>query len=156
MKRIIIGLVALAFILITSARAMAATATSSMSVSATVTGSARITSVGNVSFGNYDPTEPTTPNDANGSVTVRATKSLPYTIYIGATRTMSDGTNTLNYLLYSDAARTSAWGSTLATGQAYTSASNAESTKTIYGRIAVLQDVPAGAYSGTVTITLEF
>lgn len=156
MKRIIIGLVALAFILITSARAMAATATGTMSVSATVIGTARITGVGNITFGNYDPTEPTTPLDANGSVTVRATKSLPYTIYVGAARTMANGLNTLNYELYSDAARTSAWGSTLATGQAYTSASNAESVKTIYGRVAVLQDVPAGAYSGTVTITLEF
>lgn len=156
MKKILIGLVAMALIFAPAASAVAATDTANLNVSATVIGNARITSVGNVAFGNYDPTESTTALDANGSVTVRATKSLPYTVYIGAARTMSDGTNTLNYQLYSDAARTSAWGSTLATGQAYTSASNAESAKTIYGRIAVLQDVPAGNYSGTVTITLEF
>ncbi|MBI2358335.1 MAG: spore coat protein U domain-containing protein [Deltaproteobacteria bacterium] len=119
MKRIFIGLAALALIFAPVTSAMAATDTGSMTVSATVIGNAKITSVGNVSFGNYDPTESTTPLDANGSVAVRATKSLPYTIYVGATRTMSDGTNTLNYQLYSDAARTSAWGSTLATGQAY-------------------------------------
>lgn len=156
MKKISIGLIALAFILVSAASAMAATDTGTLNVSASVLGTARITSVGAMSFSNYDPTEPTTPNDADGSVAVRATKGLAYTIYVGATRTMSNGTDTLNYELYSDAGRSSVWGSTLAAGAAYTSAGNAISTKTIYGRIPVLQDVPAGAYSGTVTVTLEF
>lgn len=156
MKKMSIWMLGLGFIFITAGRTMAATSTGTLNVSATVISNARITSVGSISFGNYDPTEATTPLDANGSVTVTATKNLAYTIYIGATRTMSDGTNTLNYQLYSDAARSSAWGSTLAAGVGYTSAGNAASTKTIYGRVPVSQDVPAGSFSGTVTVTVEF
>jgi spore coat protein U-like protein len=69
---------------------------------------------------------------------------------------MTDGTDTLNYELYSDAPRSSIWGSTLATGESYTSTSNAETTYDIYGRVPALQDVGAGSYSDTVTITVEW
>jgi spore coat protein U-like protein len=156
MKKISIGLIALTFVLVSASSTMAATDTGTLNVSASVLGTARITSVGAMSFSNYDPTEPSAPNDATGSVSVRATKGLSYTIYIGAARTMSDGTDTLNYELYSDAPGSTVWGSTQPTGVGYTSAGNAVSTKTIYGRIPVLQDVPAGVYIGTVTVTLEF
>lgn len=135
--------------------AFAQTATDTLNVSATVLGKARIITVGDIDFGDYDPTD-TGNKDAGGSVTVRATKGLAYKIYIGADRSMSDGTDTLNYELYSDAGRTSAWGSTNATAESYTSTSNASTPRNIYGRIAALQDVQAGNYSDTVTITVEW
>jgi spore coat protein U-like protein len=89
-------------------------------------------------------------------VTVRATTGLPYTIYIGADRVMTDGTDNLNYELYSDGGRASVWGSTLATGEGYTSVSNAQVVYPIYGRVAALQNVGPGNYSDSVTITLEW
>ena len=135
--------------------AVADTDTDTLNVSATVLGKARIITVGDIDFGDYDPTD-TANTDATGSVTVRATKGLAYKIYVGADRSMTDGTDTLNYELYSDAGRTSAWGSTNPTAESYTSTSNAPSAKTIYGRISALQDVQAGNYADTVTITLEW
>ena len=135
--------------------AFADTDTGTLNVTATVLGKARIITIGDIAFGNYDPTDATA-TDANGSVTVRATKGLAYKVYIAADRTMTDGTDTLTYELYSDAARTSAWGSTNPTAESYTSTSNAPSAKTIYGRVAALQDVQAGSYTDTVVITLEW
>ena len=95
--------------------AWAQTATATLNVSATVIDSARIVSVGDITFGNYDPTS-TTATTANGSVTVTATKNLAYKIYIGADRTLTDGSNNLTYGLFSDAGLTNAWGSTEAAG----------------------------------------
>ena len=144
-----------AITLLVGGMAWAATDTDTLTVTATVVDSAQIISVGDIAFGNYDPTT-TVATDAGGSVTVRATSGMTYTIYIGADRTMTDGTDNLNYELFVDAPRTTAWGSTLATGEGYTAASNANVTYPIFGQIAALQDVGAGSYSDTVTITLEF
>lgn len=135
--------------------AMAAQDTGTLNVNANVQSVARITSITDINFGNYDPTS-LTDLDADGDVSVRATKGLAYNIYIGSDRVMTDGTDNLNYELYVDAGRTTAWGSTLATAENYTSAGNAISTKNIHGRVPALQDVQAGAYSDTVLITLEF
>jgi spore coat protein U-like protein len=131
------------------------TVTDTLSVTATVIESARIISVGDIAFGNYDPTDPSD-TTANGSVVISATDTTAYTVYIGADRTMTSGANNLTYELYSDAGLTSAWGSTLATGESYTSTGIANATRTIYGEIAAGQDVPAGAYTDTVTITVEW
>jgi spore coat protein U-like protein len=139
----------------TAGSAMAQTDTDTLTVTATVLDAALITSVGDIAFGNYDPTD-SVPTDADGSVTIRATDGLLYTVYIGADRSMTFGAYNLDYELYSDAARSSVWGSTFATGESYTSTSNAEMTYDIYGRVAALQDVGAGAYSDTVTITVEW
>jgi spore coat protein U-like protein len=136
--------------------AMAQTDTDTLTVSATVIEAARIITVGDINFGNYDPTNPTA-NDAQGTVQIRATNGMTYTVYIeDPPREMTDGTDTLSYELYSDAARTSVWGSTLGTGEGYTSTGNAPVTYDIYGRVAALQDVGAGSYSQTVDITVEW
>jgi spore coat protein U-like protein len=134
---------------------LAQTATDTLTVTANVAATARITSVGNIVFGNYDTTDPVN-LDADGSVSVRATNGLPYEIYIGADRTMTSGPNNLLYELYSDAARTLVWGSASGSGVSYTSITNAVQTYNIYGRVAALQDVVIGAYSDTVTITMEW
>jgi spore coat protein U-like protein len=141
--------------LLVGGTAWAATDTDTLTVTATVIDSAQILSVGNIAFGNYDPTNATA-TDANGSVTVRATTGLGYTVYIGADRVMTDGSDNLNYELYSDGARSSVWGSTLGTGESYTAATNANVTYTIYGQVSALQNVGPGSYSDTVTITLEW
>ncbi len=157
MKRLIVIVMTFALIL-TAGSAMALTDTSPLTVNATVVGNCRITGTGTISFTNYDPTD-SSPNNADGSVTVRCTNGVSYTIYIGTDRTMNSGStgDSLPYELYSDAARSSVWGSTLAAGEGYASISNAESTKTIYGQIAAYEDVQAaGDYTDTVTITVEW
>ncbi len=144
-----------AIALLSGGAAMAQTDTDTLTVTATVIDSAQITAVGDIAFGNYDPTS-AADTDADGSVTIRATTGLTYDIYIGADRSMTDGSENLAYELYTDATRTAAWGSTQATGVNDTSSSNAEVTYDIYGRVAARQDVGPGAYSDTVTITLEW
>lgn len=127
-----------------------------LNVTANVVGRARIEQVETLPFTNYDPTEPTTPNDASSSVTVRATKGLPYKIHIAANRSLTNGSTNLAYELYTEPARTNVWGSTLASAPTYTSTGNSPAARTVYGRIAPLQDVPSGNYSGSVTVTVEW
>jgi len=140
---------------ITSGSVYAATATDTLTVSATVSDQCRVKSVTDINFGVYDPTEETTPTDADGDFTFKCTKDTGYDLYITGARSMTDGTNTISYELYTNSGRTTAW-STTSPGVTGTSASNADDTRGIYGRITPAQDVPAGSYSGTVTITVEY
>lgn len=127
-----------------------------LNVTANVVGRARIEQVGTLAFTDYDPTNPTSPNDASSSLTVRATKGLNYKIHISNNRTLTNGSTNLGYELYTDSARTNVWGSTLASGPTYTSTGNAQTNRAVYGRILPLQDVPSGNYGGSVTLTVEW
>lgn len=127
-----------------------------LNVTANVVSRARIEQVGTLAFTNYDPTEPTNPNDATSSLTVGATKGLSYKVHITDNRSLTNGSTNLAYELYTDSARSNVWGSTLASAPTFTSAGNAQATRTVYGRIAPLQDVPSGNYSGSVTVTVEW
>jgi spore coat protein U-like protein len=152
-KSLLTSLVIGAFVL-TAGSAFAATATNTLNASATVTNGCRVLSVTDISFGSYDPTDPTD-TDAAGDFTFRCTKGTGYDIYITGSRTMTDGTDTLNFELYTDAARTSAWQSA-SPGVTGTTASNAPDTRDIYGRISAQQNVGVGSYTGSVTITVEY
>ena len=156
MKKVLIVLVTMVFVLATTS-AFAATATQGLLVSANVAASCRITSVTDVTFLTpYDPTDPVPNDSGTGDFTFRCTRGTSYDLYIaGLPREMTDGTDLLSYELYQDAARTSAWPSALP-GVGGVSANNAPVTRNIYGRIAALQDVGVGAYSQTVTITVEY
>ncbi len=138
-----------------SGMATAATSTGTLNVDATVVGSCSVEGTTAINFGNYDPTS-ATPTDSAGDVQVRCTKNTAYTVYIGADRSMTDGTDTLNYELYSDAGRSSAWGDTLGTGVGYTAPDNNTAAHTIYGRVSALQNVGVGTYTDTVTVTVEY
>ena len=155
MKKIVIVLVAMMFVLAT-ASAFAETATSSLQVSANVAASCRISSVTNVVFTNpYDPTDPANNDSGTGDFSFRCTRGTSYDLYITGTRQMASGGDTLNFELYTNAARTTTWPSS-SPGVTGTSGSNAPITRDIYGRINALQDVQAGAYTGTVTITVQY
>lgn len=148
--------VAAGFGLVASSAAQVTTDTATLNVTATVVNKARITSVTAIAFGDYDPTD-SNPTDADGSVTVRATKALAYEIYVTGTREMSDTSGqTLDYELYSDSGRTTVWGDSSGDGLDFKSTSNAETTYTIYGRVSALQDVSAASFSDTVTVTVEY
>ena len=76
---------------------------------------------------------------------------------------MLSGANPLNYNLYFDAAYTQVRGDGTGgsqTGGANFTLSNSNktdsTTSTIYGRAPALQDVAAGTYSDTITVTITY
>jgi spore coat protein U-like protein len=115
-----------------------------------------------VAFGTYDPHSGTA-TDGVGSITLSCDKNNAPTMTVGistgqsggyATRRMSAGAWTLNYNLYTSATRTTVWGD----GSGGTSAPTppGPGTYTIYGRIAPLQNVGAGSYSDSVSVTITY
>jgi spore coat protein U-like protein len=153
MKRILILFAVTAFVVAASS-AFAGQATNSLSASAAVNSNCRFVSVTDIAFGTYDPTDPAD-TDADGDFTFRCSKNTAYDIYVTGTRQMTKGADTLNFEIYSDAGRTTVWPST-SPGVTGTSASNAPDTRSVYGRVSALQDAATGAYSGSVTITIDF
>jgi len=73
-------------------------------------------------------------------------------------RTMRKGPEVLNYNLYLNAARTTIWGDGSGGTSVYSGSISSGSTVDliVYGRVPALQNVSAGAYSDTVTVTFEF
>ncbi len=69
---------------------------------------------------------------------------------------MTNGTNTLQYNLYTTSGHTNVWGD--GTGSTRTVGGNgtSSSTQTIYGNIPAGQDVSAGTYSDSITLTISF
>ena len=118
-----------------------------------------------VSFGSYDVFA-STPTDTTGTVSFTCTGNADVTITLskggGSTfnpRTLSGGTDTLNYNLYKDAARTTIWGDGTGSTSSYTQLNVPNSTAqnlTIYARIPAAQDVSAGTYTDSVTVTIDF
>lgn len=142
----------------------AADATTTMGISATVLSACSI-NANNLAFGNYNPTS-ATPTDATSTIDVICTTGTSYTVALNAgttsgttvsTRKMASGANRLDYALYSDSARSTNWGNTPGTDTpAATVAGVIPSTFTVYGRVAAQQNVPAGSYTDTVTITVTY
>ena len=153
MKRLVIAVVT-AVILLSAGAVMAATATDTLTVQATCIDVCMISSTTDVDFGAYDPTDPLPNTDGQGSITFRCTKGSTYEVYIVRNNVMN-GPDTLNYELYTDLARTAVFPSGL-TGSPDTSACIASMTRQIYGKIPALQDAAAGAYSESVTATVEY
>jgi spore coat protein U-like protein len=156
-RLLLIGFVML-FALIAANIGMAQTTVDdTFDVTATVAESCRITSVPDINFGAYDPTDPA-PNDEAGSINLRCVRGTDYGTYITGTREMDSVTSgdTLTFELYSDAGHTTAY-LDATPGITGTALSNAEITSDIYGRIAALQDVGVGAdYTVTLTATVEY
>jgi spore coat protein U-like protein len=74
---------------------------------------------------------------------------------------LAAGTDLLNYNLYRDAGRSIVWGSTLGTNtvtQNLTVPNRASrsATFTIFARVNALQDVRAGTYNDSLTVTVTF
>jgi spore coat protein U-like protein len=132
----------------------AGTATGTLTVSATVAAACQISSVGNISFGAYDPLS-SSPQDADGTMTFRCVKGTSYKTYIAGTRTMAGGGNILAFQLYSDSGRTGVFADSNA-GNSVTAISNAPVIQSIYGRIDSGQDVPAASYSTILIATVEY
>jgi spore coat protein U-like protein len=156
----------------TAASALAGTGTTSFTVTATVVNDCIISST-NIAFGNYDPTTAAALT-ATGGVSAKCTKGDAVSVALNQgtnpagsstaavpARQMISGTNVLPYHIYIAASpSTTEWGSgAVGTNEpaAQTAASvNTALTFTTYGSLPAGADVPAGAYTDTVTATVTF
>ena len=149
-----------------------APATSTVGASLTIGANCHITASSTVNFNTVDPTLATDAN-GSGSIDVKCTKGTTLTdikldaggSFTGGSRRMTDGTDFVAYSLYKDSSHTIAWGDDNATINAssqfggfagFTSAVVAQNFP-IYGLVlATDEDVPTGAYSDTVNVTVDF
>jgi spore coat protein U-like protein len=131
-----------------------------LAVPATARAACTIDATGAVAFGLYDPTS-ATPADSTGTITYTCTSAALVTLSTGGSATfnprrMSAGANTLNYNLYADAARTQIWGDFTAGTTIRFAAAGSSVAMSVYGRVPSLQNVNAGSYIDTVTVTFFF
>lgn len=132
-------------------------------------------SSGGINFSTYDPLLAANTNvTGNIRVTCGVLSGLvalgvSYGIQLSAggsgsftTRQLSKGASKLNYNLYVDSARTTVWGdgsgATQTVDAAYTVALGAATYQdyTVYGRVPMLQNVAAGAYTDSLVVTINY
>ena len=119
-------------------------------------------SAGTLSFGTYAPGTATT---GTGTVSVNCSNGAPYQVSLGSgqnangvTRRMaSSGGGFLTYFLYSNPGRTTSWGDGGSLGGLVSgTGSGTAQNLFVYGRIPAGQGVPAGTYSDSVVVTVEY
>lgn len=114
---------------------------------------------GCVGFGAYDPLA-SRPLDGVGKVQVNCDAAVGFSVSLGAgggtfeARTLSAGSAELGYNLYTDAARATVWGDGIS-GDSVSSSGTLVDLP-IYGRIPALQNIPAGSYADTITVTVSY
>ena len=161
-----IALLALAGAVFAGNAFAATTVTNSFQVKATVVPACVVSQATVMNFGNYDPLSATAATTTS-TVGVRCTKGTNYSVALNEgvnfsaagcdtpLRRMTDGTNFLTYAITSTSGG-SAWGCNAASQFVAAAASNAEKTFTAYGVIPAGQDVPAGSFVDTVTVSVTF
>jgi spore coat protein U-like protein len=111
--------------------------------------------VGRLDFGSYDPRR-AAPTDFTAVIRYRCTGASPTIALVAAgERVLRGADGVLRYGLYLDAARTRAWGDGTA-GTGVASFGQATGTAVVYGRIYPRQNVPAGAYSDSISVVAWF
>ena len=126
----------------------------------------QVSNVSALAFGSYNVLSPTA-KTITGSFNVRncsgGARTYTATFSAGngtlAARNLRSGTNTLGYNIYKDAAYTQILGNGsggTATIANTNTGSGTGPTHTLYGLIPAGQDVPAGSYTDSLTITLTF
>ncbi len=168
-RNIVIGSLAV-LPLVVGVPAQAGNTTTTFAVTATVVNSCVINSASALGFGNYDVNLGSAVNGTS-TINVNCTKGDAYTIALdygahggtAANRIMQDtGTDTLNYNLYTDSAHTLVWNSSCGAGNNCDGGTGAgpgvgnQQTYTVYGQIPAGQNVPAGNYSDSITVTVTF
>ena len=122
-------------------------------------------SITSVTFGSYNVFT-VAHTDSAGSVTYRCSgnANVMVTITTGQSGTFSprrlaNGAQQLAYNLFIDAARSVVWGDGSAGTQTHTQnnvPNNTNVTVNVYGRIPAAQDVTAGSYADSVSVTINF
>lgn len=126
----------------------------------------QVSNVSALAFGSYNVLSPAS-TTTTGSFNVRncsgGGRTYTATFSAGngtlAARHLRSGTNTLGYNIYKDAAYTQILGNGsggTATIANTNTGSGTGPTHTLYGLIPAGQDVPAGSYTDSLTITLTF
>lgn len=155
-----------------AAGAFASSAGGSLSLSATVNTNCTVNSP-TLTFAAVDPTAGVD-STGNAVLSVHCTKSTTLTdIKLGpgghqlpgGPRQLNNGSNSVVYGLFTDAGYTTPWGDSSTSGigsmlssgfTAFSSVSTPE-TFTVYGRVqAANEDVPAGTYTDSVAVTVDF
>ena len=150
-------------------RATVATAALFLAARAARAQTCSFTTVSGVSFGNYDALE-ASPLDQTGSITIQCSglddaQTVTVDFSTGssgsyASRRMQKGADSLGYNLYLDATMLHVWGDgtpgTFHFGPVLPVLGGVDETVTIYGRIPARQASPVGAYTDTVTATINF
>ena len=99
--------------------------------------------------------------DGAGSVAVTCDVTDSYTIALSSgqgsmtARKLLNGTNVMYYNLFTDALRSMIWGDGTM-GTTLVNGSGTGATYTVYGRIPGGQNLPAGSYNDSITVTLDF
>ncbi len=114
----------------------------------------------NVVFGTYNTLSASSLDGAGSvGVTCDVTSSFQVALSKGqgsfAARQLQSGANLLYYNLYTDALRSLIWGDGTV-GTTLVSGSGTAATYTVYGRIPGGQNLPAGSYTDSITVTLDF
>ena len=164
---------AVAVTLLAAGQADAATATNTFTVSATVLKACTVNAT-NINFGNYTPGAG--PLTGNSTISVKCSKSTPYTVALNAgstaggsyaQRLMAYGAETLQYNLYTAATFATVFGdgtAGTATGAgAGAGLGAAAQTYTAYGRLVdsvanqnAAPNAAASTYTDTVTVTVTY
>ena len=111
-----------------------------------------------VAFGGYDTFGPS-PLDGAGSIHISCDAATSFTIGLSSgsgsfqQRLMIGGPSRLRYNLYTDSSRSFAWGEGMGND---VSASGMNIDATIFGRIPARQNVTAGVYVDTITVTISY
>lgn len=127
-------------------------------------------SANNYSFGNYDPMSSLPTNvtgtnlisvtcNGNGSSTITVDLSTGSSGVYFPSRQMNSAftTDVVNYNLYTDASLTTVWGDgTGGTGNVVIPYAMGVSNFTVYGLIPAQQNIGAGSYADTITVTVTF
>lgn len=130
-------------------------------------------SVAPVSFGSYNPVEPSPTRVAStlqlacSSNWVSGEQSMSYSVALSsgkgsyAVRQMIQGNNRIAYNLYADPAHTIVWGngtggSVSMSGVLSIGPSGGSQTLTVHGEIPAMQPVPAGSYFDVIVATVSY
>lgn len=119
-----------------------------------------------IAFGAYDVFTPA-PSDSLGTVVLSCNggaKNVAIEISPGQTgtfaaRRLTRASDNLLYNVYVDAARTTVWGDGSSGSQVHIERNppnNKDLSVTMFGRVPASQDVSAGSYSDTLTVTVNF
>lgn len=155
---------AFAALALTPCLAQAATATTTFPVSTTVLTACVVTALP-LSFTSYNPTS-TSDTDSTTTMAVICTAGTPYTVALSKGTNgsavnarkmiLTAGSDLLDYQLFSNAGRTANWGTTDGSDTIVGAATGIAQTVTIYGRIPAGATVPAGVYTDTVTVSINY
>ena len=152
--------------LLVSQVSFGSTITASMPISATVNNSCSAVTASAIAFGNYNPLS-STPSDSDGTIAVTCTNNTPFNVSLnGGTTTGGtiaarklagpDGAD-LSYNLYTDSGHNTVWGDGTTGSVVSGTGTGSAVNETVYGAVPADQSgAVAGAYSDTVTVSVEY